>query len=183
MPVRTVFLDRDGVLNKTIDRCGKLTSPRSMEEFELEPDAADSLEALRDARFKLFVVTNQPEIARGFLSAETLHRMTTKVMESLPIDEVRICSHDDDDGCACRKPKPGMLLDLARRYDVDLEASYLIGDRSTDTMAGRAAGCSTIILDRPYNHGHLSDYRVATLKEAVELILRQDSRETHGRPK
>jgi D-glycero-D-manno-heptose 1,7-bisphosphate phosphatase len=173
MPIRTVFLDRDGVINKTINRFGKPTSPRSMEEFALEPGVADSLAALRGARFKLLVVTNQPEIARGLLRADVLHRMTTKVMESLPIDEVRICTHDDNDGCECRKPKPGMLLDLARIHDVDLQASYLIGDRSTDTIAGRAAGCSTIILDRPYNYGHPSDHRVASLKEAVELILRE----------
>jgi D-glycero-D-manno-heptose 1,7-bisphosphate phosphatase len=72
-------------------------------------------------------------------------------MESLPIDEVRICPHDDADGCACRKPRPGMLLDLACRHGVDLVGSFLIGDRATDTRAGQAAGCSTIILDRPYN--------------------------------
>jgi len=173
MAVRTIFLDRDGVINKVVDRFGKPTSPRSIDEFELEPYIGESLQTLRAAGFKLFVVTNQPEIARGLLSTEALHLMTSKLMESLPLDGVRICPHDDRDCCGCRKPKPGMLLDLANVHALDLEASYLIGDRSTDTMAGKAAGCSTIILDRPYNQGHLADHRVATLKQAAELILRE----------
>ena len=178
MPARAVFLDRDGVINKTINHAGKLTSPRSMDEFQLEPGVSDALNVLRAARFKLLVVTNQPEIARGLLKPDVLHRMTTKLMESMPIDEVRICPHDDADGGQCRKRKPGMLLDLASSHGVDLEASFLIGDRATDTMAGRTVGCSTIILDRPYNDGHFADHRVASLKAAVELILREPSRGT-----
>lgn len=178
MPVRAVFLDRDGVINQTISRAGKLTSPRTMDEFELEPGVIDALQVLRAARFKLLVVTNQPEIARGLLKADVLHRMTARLMESLPIDEVRICPHDDADGCRCRKPRPGMLLDLACRHGVDLVGSFLIGDRATDTRAGQAAGCSTIILDRPYNDGHFADHRVASLQASVELILREPSQGT-----
>jgi D-glycero-D-manno-heptose 1,7-bisphosphate phosphatase len=92
-------------------------------------------------------------------------------MATLEVDEVRVCPHDDRDGCGCRKPKPGMLVDLAREHGVELSESYLIGDSWKDTLAASAAGCRSIILDRPYNQGALATCRVANLAKAVELIL------------
>jgi len=126
---------------------------------------------LRAAGFKLFVVTNQPDIARGLLTAEQLHLMTDNIIVTLQIDAVRICPHDDHDRCSCRKPSPGMLLDLAREYDVTLAQSYLIGDSWKDTLAARAAGCESIMLDRPYNQDDPADSRASDLSQAVDIIL------------
>src|SRR5271156_1718835 len=100
MPQKSVFLDRDGVINKLVYRDGKPTSPRSVEEFELEEDVAPALKRLSAAGFRLFVVTNQPEIARGLVTKESVSMMTALVMSLPAIEEVRICPHDDDDGCS-----------------------------------------------------------------------------------
>ena len=168
---RTVFLDRDGVINKVVFRDGRPTSPRNLAEFEIEDGVEESLNRLRDAGFKLFVVSNQPDIARGLMPRETLRVMTEKILTTLPVDEVKVCPHDDRECCSCRKPKPGMLVDLAREHGVELGGSYLIGDSWKDTLAAGAAGCRSIILDRPYNQGTPASRRVANLGAAVEFIL------------
>src|SRR5579862_2563619 len=103
---RTVFLDRDGVINKVVFRDGRPTSPRNLAEFEIEDGVEESLNRLRDAGFKLFVVSNQPDIARGLMPQETLRVMTEKILSTLPVDEVKVCPHDDRECCRCRKPKP-----------------------------------------------------------------------------
>src|SRR5580700_6668769 len=127
MPHKSVFLDRDGVINKLVYRNGKPTSPRSIEEFELEEDVAPVLKRLSGAGFKLFVVTNQPELARGLVTKESVSTMTALVMRLPGIEEVRICPHDDHDGCSCRKPQPGMLIELADKHDLSLKDSYIVG--------------------------------------------------------
>ena len=171
MPQKTVFLDRDGVINKAVFRDGRPTSPRNLSEFEIDEGVEESLKRLRADGFKLFVVTNQPDIARGLMPRESLRLMTDRIMATLAVDEVRVCPHDDRDCCRCRKPKPGMLVDLVREHGVELRESYLIGDSWKDTLAARAAGCRSIILDRPYNQGDPADCRIANLAEAVEFIL------------
>jgi len=168
---RAIFLDRDGVINQVIFRDGKPAGPRHVSEFEFESGIEEPIRRLRAAGFKLFVVTNQPDIARGLLTAEQLHLMTDNIIVTLQIDAVRICPHDDHDRCSCRKPSPGMLLDLAREYDVTLAQSYLIGDSWKDTLAARAAGCESIMLDRPYNQDDPADSRASDLSQAVDIIL------------
>jgi len=106
MPNTAVFLDRDGVINKVIYRDGKPTSPRNIGEFEFEAGVEPALDRLSTGGFKLFVVTNQPELARGLLTKESLCMMTERILSLLKIEEVRICPHDNDDGCRCRKPQP-----------------------------------------------------------------------------
>jgi D-glycero-D-manno-heptose 1,7-bisphosphate phosphatase len=171
VPQRTIFLDRDGVINKVVFRDGRPTAPRQPAEFEIDEGVEESLERLRAAGFKLFVVTNQPDVARGLMSGESLRVMTDRIMATLPVDAVRVCAHDDRDGCECRKPKPGMLFELAREHGLALRESYLIGDSWKDTFAAGAAGCRSIILDRPYNREDAADRRVADLRKAVEIIL------------
>jgi D-glycero-D-manno-heptose 1,7-bisphosphate phosphatase len=170
-PNRTVFLDRDGVINKIVYRDRKPTSPRNIEEFEFEAGVESALNRLSAAGFRLFVVSNQPELSRGLLTQESLRMMTDRIMNALKIEEVRICPHDQADGCGCRKPQPGMLLDLARKYDVTLEESYMVGDTWKDSRAGNSAGCRSIILDREYNLGDPADWRVTNLSGAADLIL------------
>lgn len=168
---KTVFLDRDGVINRVLFRNGSPTAPWRFAEFEIEAGVEQALKRLRHAGYKLFIVTNQPDLARGYLAADALQMMTDKLMATLDVDAIKICPHDDRDGCACRKPQPGMLLELAREYDVALADSYMIGDTWKDTMAAWAAGCKSILLDRSYNHDDPADQRVIDLNDAVELIL------------
>jgi len=168
---RAVFLDRDGVINDVVWRGGKPGSPRSLREFQIDPGACIALERLRDAGFKLFVITNQPDLARGLLDPQSLEEMSHQLTTQLPITAVAVCPHDDHDECNCRKPRPGMLERLAASDQIELSRSFVIGDTWRDVGAARAAGCIAIIIDRSYNGGDQADYRVRNLTEAAELII------------
>lgn len=168
-----VFLDRDGVLNAVVMRGGQPASPRTLDEFRLEPGVEAALARLHEAGLLLFVVTNQPDVSRGMMDGATLDAMHRIVQERLPITEIACCRHDNAHNCACRKPKPGMLLDLAARWDVCLSASVMVGDQDRDMACGRAAGCTTIQLARSYNSGDGAHHRVADLAGAVDMILQQ----------
>lgn len=109
MSRRAVFLDRDGVLNRALVRIGRPYSPRRPEEFELLPGVQAACAELRSAGYELIVVTNQPDVARGMLSARVLKRLNDTLQEAVEIDEIVVCPHDDSDDCLCRKPRPGML--------------------------------------------------------------------------
>jgi D-glycero-D-manno-heptose 1,7-bisphosphate phosphatase len=168
---RAVFLDRDGVLNRVVWRDGKAASPRTLDELVIEPEAPAALASLKAAGFKLFVVTNQPDVRRGLMAKSALDAIHGALRDALPVDEVAVCDHDNADDCACRKPRPGMLLDLARRHDLDLSASIMVGDQDRDIACGRAAGCATVLLARPYNSGAGADHVVKTLPQAMSVIM------------
>jgi D-glycero-D-manno-heptose 1,7-bisphosphate phosphatase len=174
--LRAVFLDRDGVLNQATIRGGRPYPPASVEQLNLRPDAASALTRLKAAGFLLIVVTNQPDVARGTQSRAVVEQINRALASQLPIDDFLVCWHDDRDACACRKPKPGLLLDAASRYPVDLSRSFLIGDRWRDIDAGAAAGCRTVLLDHQYRErapDSAPDFRTASLAEAADWILRQ----------
>ena len=173
MKRRAVFLDRDGVVNRAIVRDGTPYPPANLAEVEILPGVADSLSRLREAGFLLVVVSNQPDVARGAVERSTVDAINRHLMESLPIDEMRICFHDDRDSCACRKPLPGLLVDAARARNLDLAASYMVGDRWRDVEAGRAAGCTTIFIDYGYKEKQPThfDFRVKSLLDAADIIL------------
>lgn len=174
-----VFLDRDGVLNRVVWRDGKPASPRAAGELEIEPEAPDALAALKAAGYLLLVVTNQPDVRRGLMSAETLDAIHGRLARALPVDDIVACTHDNADDCACRKPKPGMLLDLAERHGVDLSRSWMVGDQDRDIACGQAAGCATILLKKFYNSAGSSGPKtgseevVETLLQAVSVIVGQ----------
>jgi len=168
---RAVFLDRDGVLNSVVMRDGKPASPRSLAEFVLEPGVEEALRPLDAAGFLLFAVTNQPDVRRGLLDAAVLESMSAQLQATLPLREVLACRHDDRDACDCRKPKPGMLTELAGRWQIDLGRSFMIGDQDRDMACGRAAGCKTIQLEKDYNHGIAADWRVPDLAAATAVVL------------
>lgn len=176
---RAVFLDRDGVINRAIVRDGRPYAPTRMEDLEILPGVAEALSRLRDAGFRLVVVTNQPDIARGAQTREGVDAMNASLAAALPLDEFRVCAHDDRDACACRKPKPGLLEEAAREGDLSLAGSFMVGDRWRDVEAGRRAGCATIFIDRQYSEQRPErpDATVASLPEAVDWLLSQPRRE------
>lgn len=171
---RAVFLDRDGVLVVPEIRNGRSYAPRSLAAFSIYPDAADSLARLKAAGYLLVVVTNQPDIGNGLVSANVVNEMHRLMAEALPIDHIEMCPHSQSEGCSCRKPKPGMLINAARLYGIDLAASIMVGDRFSDLEAGRAAGCRTIFMD-PDHVGEVksdaADFAVRSLTEAADAIL------------
>jgi D-glycero-D-manno-heptose 1,7-bisphosphate phosphatase len=166
---QAIFLDRDGVINKVVFRDGLPVSPRSIEEFVLNEGIREAVSEFRKHGFKIIVITNQPDIARGRVTLEVLDGMTRQMRQELPIDDVFMCLHDDGDECPCRKPKPGLLLQAALKWDLYLPDSFFIGDTWKDVEAGRAVGCKTILLDAPYNQDVVPDLRVKSLSEAVEM--------------
>lgn len=170
---RAVFLDRDGVINAARVIAGKPYPPRTMEELIIPDEVPQALMELKRCGLLLFVVTNQPDVARGAQRREVVEELHAFIRSQLPLDDIRVCYHDSADNCACRKPLPGMLLDLASDYDVDMPGSYLVGDRWRDIQAGARAGCHTILLDRSYAEewqGPQPEFVVKSLQEAVDII-------------
>jgi N-acetyl-alpha-D-muramate 1-phosphate uridylyltransferase len=177
---RAVFLDRDGVLNRAIIRDGKPYPPRTMEEFALLPGVKASVEDLRRAGFRLIVVTNQPDVARGTQSRDKVEQMHAYLREELAIDDVFVCWHDDHANCDCRKPRPGLLLAAAQKYGINLNDSFMIGDRWRDVEAGHQAGCRSIFIDYGYAERKAAVEPVAastSLRQAADWILFEQGRE------
>lgn len=158
-PQRAVFLDRDGTINKYK---GFITDPS---QIELLPGVAEAIKKINNIGYLAIVITNQPVIARGDCTLEELEQIHLK-METLLgeqgayLDDIFFCPHHPDKGfegereeykieCSCRKPKPGLLLQAARKYNIDLKNSYMIGDSLSDIQAGNAAGCKSILIGKP----------------------------------
>jgi D-glycero-D-manno-heptose 1,7-bisphosphate phosphatase len=178
---RAVFLDRDGVLNRAVVRDGKPYPPASVDELEIPADVPAALQLAQDAGFLLVGVTNQPDVARKTTARETAEAINRKIMQSLPLVEIRVCYHDDGDGCDCRKPMPGLLLRAAGEHRIDLARSYMIGDRWRDVEAGRRAGCYTIWIDCDYREPWpvaAPDQTVRSLTEAIQYVIKMTEKET-----
>lgn len=170
---RAVFLDRDGVINRSEVREGKPYPPANLAMMELLPGVPAALQALHAAGWMLIIVTNQPDVARGTTPRAVVEAINAHIKQTLPIDECRVCYHDSDDGCYCRKPLPGALLAAAREHGIDLGLSFMVGDRWRDVETGQRAGCKTIFLDYGYveKQPKSYDYKVQSLQEAATIIL------------
>jgi D-glycero-D-manno-heptose 1,7-bisphosphate phosphatase len=175
LATQALFLDRDGVLNEAPLRQGKPFSPMTLAEVVVPSDVPNALHRLRHSGFRLIMVTNQPNIARGSQSREAVYVINSYLQDLLQLDASEVCEHDDADNCDCRKPKPGMLLRAAARDNIALAASYAVGDRWRDIEAGRRAGCRTILVGSGYGETFPSapDVVVSSLGEATEWILAQ----------
>lgn len=159
-----VFLDRDGTLMRDVEYC---RDPKQVEIFDGVPQA---LRRLKDAGFRLIVITNQSGIGRGYFSESDYRAVEAEVQRQLPmIDATYFCPHQPGDECACRKPKPEMILTAQREHQLDLAYSFLIGDKPLDADCGRRAGVRTILvrtgLELP------DEPSVADLGEAADVIL------------
>ena len=170
---RAVFLDRDGVINRAVVIDGKPYPPDSLETMEILPGVVDALKRLHQAGWMLIVVTNQPDVARGKTTRESVEAINGYLAELLPIDEFRTCFHDSADHCDCRKPMPGALISASKMHRIDLGRSYMVGDRWRDIEAGQRAGCKTVFIDYGYDEKQPDqvDIIVNSLHEATNLIL------------
>lgn len=172
---RAIFLDRDGVLNRATVRYGRPFPPRGIHELEILPGVTEACRTLRDAGLLLIVVTNQPDVARGTMTLEEVAEVHQRLHDKLPLNAVLVCMHDDRDGCQCRKPAPGLLLQARDRFRIALEESVMVGDRWRDIEAGRRAGCRTVFVASDYSERlpEGQDITVKSLAEAVPWILAQ----------
>ena len=176
---RAVFLDRDGVLNIPEIRDGLPFPPNALESFQVYPEAPEACALLRAAGFLLVLVTNQPDVGRGEQSLRIVEEMHERLLRSVPLDRVEVCTASDSSAPDTfrRKPAPGMILDAAKALGIDLKRSYIIGDRWRDIDCGHAAGCTTIFVDRHYVEKlrRPPHHNVADVLEAARLILQLES--------
>ena len=172
-----IFLDRDGVVSRSLVRDGLPFAPSNLADFAVLPEAPDACRRLKQAGFLLIVATNQPDVGRGTMKQETVEAMHAEMVRQLPIDRVEVCYHPGhgQSNCDCRKPKPGLLLNAARELHIDLARSWMVGDRWRDIDCGHAAGCRTIFIDRGYAEDlkQPPDFRVKDLAQAADVILAQ----------
>lgn len=178
---RAVFLDRDGTLNRCV---GFL---RRTEELELLPGAAEAVRRINDSGYLAILVTNQPQLARGEVTTEGLRQIHNKLetllgQEGAFLDAIYYCPHHPHKGyageipelkivCDCRKPKPGMLLQAAERFNIDLGQSWMVGDMQGDILAGNAAGCRTVLISET-DADFGQNLTVPDVLEFAERILR-----------
>ena len=178
---RAVFLDRDGVINRSLERDSKPFAPTSLAEFEILPGVPEACAKLKAAGFLLVVATNQPDVGRGTLKKEIVETIHAEMRRRLPIDRVEVCFHPGrgESDCDCRKPRPGMLLRAARELGIDLAQSWMVGDRWRDVDCGHAAGCRTVFIDCGYAEElrQKPDFSAGNLVEAADIILRQSKKD------
>jgi histidinol-phosphate phosphatase family protein len=186
---RAIFLDRDGILNelRPDPLTGEPEGPLQVNEVALVSDAADSVRQLREAGYFLVGITNQPAAAKGRITLaeqDAIHQQVLELLQSAgaPLDHWRICPHHPlgtipflTTTCDCRKPSPGMILDAARKFDIELSSSWMVGDSDSDVAAGKAAGTKTVLVGNRNNykrqHPELADIRAFSLTEAVKAIF------------
>jgi histidinol-phosphate phosphatase family protein len=145
MANRAVFLDRDGTMAPDVHYCSR------PEDFELFPNTAKAVRLLNEHGFKVIVITNQSGIARGYFTEKTLAEIHEKMKRELAkegarVDAIYYCPHHPDDNCDCRKPKPKLILQAAKDFDIDLERSFVMGDLQMDIDLGKAACCPAILI-------------------------------------
>lgn len=146
---KAIFLDRDGVVNEVKSKRVKFVNKPA--DLHLLGGVGEAIKKFNDADWKVFVVTNQGGVGLGYMKEKSLKAIHQKMQDDLAlsganIDEIRYCPHKPHEGCACRKPKPQMILDLAKSHNIDLNKSYMVGDRAPDIEAGKQAGTKTVLV-------------------------------------
>ena len=200
---KAVFLDRDGVINGIVyhEEMGIVDSPFTARQFKLLPRVCKSIQLLRRCRLKIFLVSNQPGLAKRHMSQRTfdqIHRKMTRLLAQgrAPLDGIYYCTHHPQASlkkyrtvCACRKPAPGLFLQAAREWGIRLSQSYLVGDGVTDMQAGKAAGCKTVFVGNwkcdicrvMENHDIRPDGVASDLWEAARQIYQWETQRGAGR--
>ena len=168
-----LFLDRDGVINRRPDPERYV---RSTKQFILIPEILDVLHLAKAREYPVVVVTNQRGIAIGSMSqldVDEIHNMlrTLLAKEGLALLDILVCPHDDNQH-PWRKPNPGMLIEAAKRHDLDLQRSWMVGDHLTDVYAGKAAGCQTILVDHDDPEG-AADFIAHGIAEVTQILFQQ----------
>ena len=160
------------MLNVPLIKNGRPHPPENFQDLKVLPNVREACDSLRRLGFILICVTNQPDIARGTASISEVKKINDFLLNELSLTEVLTCIHDDADDCVCRKPKPGLLFMAAKQYDIDLKASYMVGDRWRDIEAGCSAGCKTVFIDWKYaeRRPDSPDIIVESLEECVPWI-------------
>ena len=175
--MKAVFLDRDGVINRAILINGKPYPPNEISDLEIIPGVSEAIERILKNGMLPVVVTNQPDISRGVTSLDFVNHIHNKIKQETGLAHFYICVHDDFDLCNCRKPKPGLIFEASRNLNLNVQSSYMVGDRWRDVAAGNAAGCTSFFIDYGYDELQPEPpfINVESLVEAVQRILEIES--------
>ena len=167
---RALFFDRDGVLIRGIKKNNKLYAVNKLKELRFLPGAIKFLKKYIQ-KYKIIVITNQPDVSNKKLSMDTLISMNKKMLGTKLIDDIFFCIHFPSDNCNCRKPKIGLIKIAEKKYNIDLKKSYFFGDRKSDIDAGKRSGMKTIFIDRKYSEPKPTNqnYTVNSIKNALKI--------------
>jgi D-glycero-D-manno-heptose 1,7-bisphosphate phosphatase len=173
MTIKTIFLDRDGVINKEVGYLFRIA------DFEFIEGVFDACLYFHRLGFKIIIITNQSGIARGYYNENDYHKLNKWMLaqfnnQSIKILDTFYCPHSPESFCECRKPKPGMLLEAKNKYNINMEKSWMIGDRDTDIKAANLAGITNTILVRSGHINNESNFKprfiTDSIKQSKELI-------------
>jgi D-glycero-D-manno-heptose 1,7-bisphosphate phosphatase len=169
---RAVFFERDGILNEARSGPKHQVSPLTLEEFKINVSAKEPLRQLKAAGYVLIATTNQPGLSRGYQSRRELDRMHDLLRRTLPLDDLMVCAHEESDHCPCRKPRPGLFIEAAFKWHLNLDHSFVISDKWQDAEAARTAGCVSLMCKSPWigNNVH-HDFLLPDLAAAVAKVL------------
>jgi D-glycero-D-manno-heptose 1,7-bisphosphate phosphatase len=169
---KAFFFDRDGVLNKSIVKLGKPYSPDNFDELVIADGAKEIINYIKKKNYLVIVVTNQPDVRRKIISRNFVEKINSFLKEKLLFDDLFVC-YDDKDFSFFRKPKPGMIFQAQKKWNIDLKKSFVIGDRKKDIIAGINAGVKTIFIDNNYSERKpiFTNYKIRNLKELKKIIL------------
>lgn len=170
---KAIFLDRDGTIIVDVGY------PKYPEQVVLLPGAADALKALQEKGFLIIIVSNQSGIGRGYVTSEEAASVHNKFVSLLKdadivVDGACYCPHAPEEECSCRKPSPAMLFNAAERLNIDMQNSFMVGDRGVDIETGRRAGCRTVLMEGNKEDGssHVeADYHAENWQDAVRFII------------
>ena len=170
---RAVFLDRDGVINRSTVVNGIPKPPGAIEEVEILDGVIDAIRILKENNFLPVVVTNQPDVSRGKTSEDQVRAINAYIGAAADIQHFYVCFHDDKDFCDCRKPAPGLIYRATRELGLRINESFMVGDRWRDIEAGQAAGCQAIFIDYSYQEKKpkMPYLKVKSLLQASQIII------------
>lgn len=167
---KTVFFDRDGVLNHLVERDCSFYSPQNFADFHIVNESIDIIKKVKELEYLAIVVSNQPDIAREKLEQSELDKMTKVLFEYLKVDDVFYCTHDDHDNCECRKPKPGLFHLAQKKYNINFSHSIMFGDTWKDVEAAQNANIKMYLIDKDYNQDLKNVDRIKDISDVLTLI-------------
>jgi D-glycero-D-manno-heptose 1,7-bisphosphate phosphatase len=165
-----IFFERDGILNDVRIERQHQVSPLTLEDFRVNEAIAPLLGKLKAGGFLLIATTNQPGLSRGYQSRRELDRMHALLLQKLAIDDILVCPHDQTDHCTCHKPKPGLFVEAAFKWHLDLDRSYVVSEKWQDAEAARTVGCTSLLLDSPWIGKTHHDFVLPDLEAIVDKI-------------
>ena len=169
---KAFFLDRDGVINRTLIKAGRPVAPRKLKDFKILKNVDKSLIFLKKKGFKNIIITNQPDEKRGLTEIHLLKKINKKIKSKLKIDDIFVCTHIEADKCKCRKPNTGLILKAKKKWNIDLKKSYLIGDRWRDIYLANKLKINCFYIDKNYKEKKPKkfNYKVKSLYNAIKEL-------------